>query len=220
MLRDLREQEGGGCDGEAVVSPRSGQMRLHSRRRCAFQLGTRRLLDELREGCAKLSQEESGGLAADRGTDLFGQGLTPLPRPLGGRLSTQPFRKTIHCPVPRSLGNGVTVFTADGLSAPSSEGQQQDGPPAPRTGLRMPHSPRTPPPPSPSLQPPPSPLLLLLPPARVPVCTDANSGCASRTDLGSGRRPCQQGLTALLSPAGVQPRLPVTQEGRVVRTRI
>lgn len=92
--------------------------------------------------------------------------------------------------------------------------------------LSLPPPPFLPPPPPPpflslpSPSPPPSPLLLLLPPARVPVCTDANSGCASRTDLGSGRRPCQQGLTTLLSPAGVQPRLPVTQEGRVVRTRI
>ena len=144
-------------------------MRLHSRRRCAFQLGTRRLLDELREGCAKLSQEESGGLAADRGTDLFGQGLTPLPRPLGGRLRTQPFRKTIHCPVPRSLGNGVTVFTADGLSAPSREGQEKEGPPPPPPPLRRtappPHAQacgcptvRAPPPP-----PPPASLLLPLP---------------------------------------------------------
>lgn len=155
-------------------------------------------------------------MAADQGTDLFRQGLTPLPRPLGGRLSTQPFRKTIHCPVPRSLGNGVTVFTADGLSAPSSEGQEKEGPPPHAQACGCPTVRAPPPPPSPSLQPPPSPLLLLLPPARVPVCTDANSGCASRTDLGSGRRPCQQGLTTLLSPAGVQPRLPVTQEGRVV----
>lgn len=132
-------------------------------------------------------------MAADQGTDLFRQGLTPLPRPLGGRLSTQPFRKTIHCPVPRSLGNGVTVFTADGLSAPSSEGQEKEGPPPHAQACGCPTVRAPPPPPSPSLQPPPSPLLLLLPPGTRPCLHRCKLGVCIQNRPGLGEAAVSAG---------------------------